>query len=1032
MFDFGQSNAHRTCFRAPHLAAFAWLLFGAGAFGQGHNTQTLSEMYHSRWIVRDGMPSNIEAIAQTRDGYLWLATDSGLFRFDGRNFERYHPSSGDPLLPGTIPTIMATPEGGLWIAYQFRGASYLKDGHNVNFGPAEGLTAGSINQFARDSSGIVWASSFAALWRFDGRTWTKADATWGYPLDSALQVFVDSRDTLWVGTGAQVLYLPKGAKRFEVAAQQKDTDYAMAEAPDGSVWIALNDSGQIKALAGADGKIIADPKIYHYTSSRIFFDGDGSLWICTLAAGVYRIPGAQLGSGARTSVEAPIQHFTSAEGLTSDDVLDLVRDREGGTWIVSTKGLDYFRRAALTGLDLPKDWFRIAIVADGPDSILAVGKTIVRADRLGVATAGTPKELLQPGKIESAYRDPEGTIWLGLHESLARYTPTGLVTVPLPEGLDASFHIPQTMTMDRNGGLWVSFLHTGFMYYWRGQWSKPSFPSATAHEPGLSAITDTSGRIWFGLNHNRVDVLSGHDHIHYGPEAGIQVGDVAALYDRAGQLWVGGQVGIQFQKQGRFYSLRFAGDPPIEGVSGILQRASGELWVNQASGVLRIEPGEVSKALRDPDYPVKFRLYNYLDGLTDIGTQVRPNPTIVETADGRIYIATRSGVSWIDPDEPQVPTAPPAVFVKSLTVGGKLSRDKTDLHLPAHAGEIEIDYTATSLLIPDRVRFRYKLDGFDKDWQEVGTRRQAYYSGLPPGQYRFRVVASNSDGVWNDEGANLTFDIPPTFLQSLTFKLLCAALAAGMLALLYHLRLRMVMQQIKNRLYERLAERERIARDLHDTFFQAIQGLLLRFNTATSMLRSDEPARVILEDALRKSDDVMKEGRELVLDLRTGVSETSSLSESFAAAEEEFRRIGDAKYRVILSGETRELHPVVRQEAYSLGREALVNAFRHSHASNIEAELIYEPSELRLRFRDDGIGIDPCILREGSRTNHWGLPGMRERAQKIGARIDIWSHQGAGTEVEIRIPASVAYAAARKSLRSRLVKMRLGHKQGIL
>ena len=198
------------------------------------------------------------------------------------------------------------------------------------------------------------------------------------------------------------------------------------------------------------------------------------------------------------------------------------------------------------------------------------------------------------------------------------------------------------------------------------------------------------------------------------------------------------------------------------------------------------------------------------------------------------------------------------------------------------------------------------------------------------------------------------------------------------------------------------------------------------------MLRSDEPARAILEDTLKKSDDVMKEGRELVLDLRTGVGETSSLSEAFAAAEAEFREMGDAKYRVILNGEPRELHPVVGQEAYRLGREALANAFQHSRASNIEAELIYEPNELRLRFRDDGIGIDPRVLREGSRANHWGLPGIRERAQKIGAQIDIWSHKGAGTEIEVRIPASVAYAAPKKGLRSRLVKLRFGHEDKII
>jgi signal transduction histidine kinase len=242
----------------------------------------------------------------------------------------------------------------------------------------------------------------------------------------------------------------------------------------------------------------------------------------------------------------------------------------------------------------------------------------------------------------------------------------------------------------------------------------------------------------------------------------------------------------------------------------------------------------------------------------------------------------------------------------------------------------------------------------------------------------------------------------------------------------------LLMRQVRTRLYERLAERERIARDLHDTFFQAIQGLLLRFNTGTSMLKQDEPARAIFEDALKQSDQVMMGGRELLLDLRTGSGEASNLSEAFVNAEGELRKIRDTDYKVIVQGEPKDLHPVVFEEAYRLGREALVNAFQHSRATSIEAELIFEPSGLRLRFRDDGIGLDPKILREGRRDNHWGLPGMRERAKKIGAHIEIWSRNGAGTEIEVWIPASVAYLTPKRSPSSRLLLVRFWKEHEIL
>lgn len=1028
--NFDRSSRGTRGSLASYISGFVCLLTSGCVLGQvAPASQTLSEMYHSSWTIRDGAPSSIEAIAQTQDGYIWLGTDTGLFRFDGKSFERYHPTSGVDLPPGTIPTLMATPDGGLWIGYASAGASFLKEGHNVNFGKHEGLISGSISAFARDRAGTIWAASSAALWRLEGSVWERVDGAWGYFVNHAENVFVDSRGTVWVGSGKELLFLRQGSKRFELALAQTDAEYAMAEGRDGTVWIALTNSSQVRSLAGPDGKLVEHPKTYPYRSHRILFDKDGLLWIATEDQGLYRVPTPQ--GPSSTAQEGVPQHFSASDGLTSDHTFSLLYDREGSTWVVSSKGLDHFRQAAFTAVPLPTDWFRIAIVPAGPDSVLAAGlrgrQSIVAIDRSAVVNVkGSLKA------VTSAYRDPQGTIWIGEEDGLWRYTSNGLSPVPLPEGLDPLFHIAQTMTMDRSGGLWVSFLHTGFMYYAHEQWTKPAFPSAAVHDPGLTAYTDSEGRVWFGLSHSRVEVLSGAEKIRYGPEAGIDVGDVTAIYERSGQIWLGGKVGLEFQKQNRFLPLHLAGDAAIEGVSGIVQTASGDLWVNQASGVLRIGAEEVARAIKNPEYRARFVLYNYLDGLSDAASQIRPNPTVIQTESGRLYIATRTGVVWIDPDYTKTATPRPHVFVKSISVDGKLTRDVQDLRLPVHANAIEIDYTATSVLIPERVRFRYKLEGFDTDWQEVGGRRQAFYSALPPGRYRFRVLACNSDGLWSGKDASLGFEIPPSFLQSLSFKVICVVLAVALLALLYRIRLRLLMRQVRTRLYERLAERERIARDLHDTFFQAIQGLLLRFNTGTSMLKQDEPARAIFEDALKQSDQVMMGGRELLLDLRTGSGEASNLSEAFVNAEGELRKIRDTDYKVIVQGEPKDLHPVVFEEAYRLGREALVNAFQHSQASLIEAELTYERSGLRLRFRDDGVGLDPKTLREGRRDNHWGLPGMRERAKKMGAQIEIWSRNGAGTEIEVWIPASAAYLSTKKSPSSRLLLVRFWKEHELL
>jgi signal transduction histidine kinase/streptogramin lyase len=1012
------------------MSAFALLLSSTHALSRDEPaSQSLAEMYHSGWTIRDGAPSSIESIAQTQDGYIWLGTDSGLFRFDGKIFERYLPTSGKDLLPETIRTLMATPDGGLWVGYASAGASFIKDGHNVNFGKPEGLTAGSIIRFARDRSGVIWAASRAALWRYEGSLWKRVDAALGYSADGAANVFVDSRGTLWVSSGKNLVFLTEGSKRFEVAPEQTDELYELAEAPDRTLWIGLEDRSQVRQLAGPEGKLIEHPKAFQYTARRLLFGKDGSLWIASDSQGIYRLPARSALPSALGAGEGLVQHFSASDGLTSDNTYDLLIDREGSTWVVSTKGLDHFRQAALTSVKLPKNWFRIAIIPDGFDSILAGSNGILHIDRSSISSVKAAVK-----EITCTYRDPQGTIWIGEVDRLWSYTSAGLAPVTLPTGLDPLFHVVQAITMDRSGGLWVSFLHSGFMRYVQGHWSKPSFPSASSHDPGLSAYTDSAGRVWFGLGHSRVEVLSGSEQIRYGPETGIDIGDVTAFYERSGQVWIGGWEGVAFQKQNGFHSLRLLGDAAIEGVSGIIQLASGDLWVNQASGVLRIPADEVERAIQNPQYRARFALYTYLDGLTDTAAQVRPNPTLALTDSGRLYIASRTGVAWTDPDSAKrIATPPPQVFVKSISVDGKLTRDpKEDSRLPVHANAIEIDYTATSLLIPERVLFKYKLEGLDKDWQDAGVRRQAFYTGLSPGRYRFRVLACNSDGIWNENGASIDFEIPPSFIQSPTFKVLCAISAIALLALLYRIRLRLVMHQIRTRLYERLRERERIARDLHDTFFQAIQGLLLRFNTGTSLLKPDEPARAIFDEALAQSDQVMMEGRELLLDLRTGLGEASSLSESFAAAEVDLRTIRDVNYKVIVHGEPKALHPVVFEEIFRLGREALVNAFRHSNATVIEAELIYESQALRVRFRDDGIGIDPTILNQGRRANHWGLPGMRERAKKIGAHFEIWSRTGAGTEIEVRIPARVAYATTKVGLRSRLLGMLFSKEHEVL
>jgi len=441
-------------------------------------------------------------------------------------------------------------------------------------------------------------------------------------------------------------------------------------------------------------------------------------------------------------------------------------------------------------------------------------------------------------------------------------------------------------------------------------------------------------------------------------------------------------------------------------VSGAVVAKNGDLWLNQASGVVHIAADEVSHARKDLHYQMHGELLNYLDGLTSFPEQLRPLPTAVESSDGRIYFATRGSVVWVDPANIVRNTLPPPVWIRSTTVDGKLYNGLETMIIPANPQNVEISYTAPSLLVPQRVRFRYKLEGFDKEWQLAGARRQAFYSKLAPGTYTFRVMAGNNDGLWNEAGVSFGFTVPPSFTQSVLFKTLCAVAVLGLLWLLYTIRLRQLTGQVRARLYERLAERTRIARELHDTLLQSFQGLLLHFQRARNLLpeRSAEAIQM-LESALDGAEQAIVEGPDAIHDLRSPAPDAKGLVEEITSLGEALvAKNGNkdaAQFRVVIEGTAQTLNLNVHIEIFRIAREALRNAFKHSQARRIETEVAYSSNLFRLRVRDDGKGMDPDVTNRGERIGHWGLEGMRERAERLGGELELWSEPGAGTELEL-------------------------------
>jgi signal transduction histidine kinase len=492
------------------------------------------------------------------------------------------------------------------------------------------------------------------------------------------------------------------------------------------------------------------------------------------------------------------------------------------------------------------------------------------------------------------------------------------------------------------------------------------------------------------------------------PQQGVNIGNVISIYETGGRIWIGGDRGIEILEDSRFHRISSADVEALKGISGIASDANGDMWLNGLSGIVHIRADELQRALANHDYSIAVERLDYLDGLVSAPEQIRPLPSVVKTSDGRIYFATRSSVVWLDPRQIPRNAIRPTVDIQSVNADGITYDRPKELHLMANIDNLEIRYTAPSLLIPERVHFRYFMEGLDKRWIDAGDRRSAMYSRVPPGKYLFKIIASNDEGLWSASASTVNIDIPPSFIQSIWFKILCVLVIFLILSLIYVLRFRQVNAQIRARFQERVAERERIARELHDTLLQGVLSASMQLDLAEDQLAEDSPVKSLAQSVLATLRHVTEESRLALRGLRFQDSENNDLAEVFQRVKQEFPHKDTIAFRVVAQGDARVVRPEVRNEIYRIGREAIANAYVHSEAATIEVEVQYARTQLSLLVRDDGRGIESSILQSG-RDGHWGLSGIRERSRRIGATLKLRSRPGAGTEIELVVPGHIAF-----------------------
>ncbi len=489
----------------------------------------------------------------------------------------------------------------------------------------------------------------------------------------------------------------------------------------------------------------------------------------------------------------------------------------------------------------------------------------------------------------------------------------------------------------------------------------------------------------------------------------MNVGGIEIVYSVGDGVLVGGDFGLAWFDGQRFRTLRSDLSEPFRRIAGIVETGDGTTWLNTLSGVIRVDSGELRSALLRGRWPEHYRLFDRRDGLPGLAQQDSYTQTALAGSDGRLWFITNQGIAWIDPRRLRGNPLPPPVSIQGIVSQGRSYIARSGLVLPASARSIQINYTAPSLRVPERVAFRYKLNGVDKGWIDPGSRRQAFYTQLGPGDYVFRVVAANDAGVWNRTGATLHFAIRPTFTETRTFLAACILAALSILALIYRVHLRRVSTRLRERIEERLRERERIARELHDTLLQGFQGLQLHFQYAMETIAEGSPARVNFERTLSLADGVLADARNRVRDLRS-TGGAGGLPQHLRLRGE--RMIGDRpiSLRIEEDGDARDLDAAIEREVAAIAEEAIFNAVKHSAGSLIEVRVKHARRGLELAVSDDGKGISDAVAH-GGLDGHFGLVGMRERARRIRGTLTVQTRAGGGTEVVLTVPAGIAYGS---------------------
>jgi signal transduction histidine kinase/ligand-binding sensor domain-containing protein len=992
--------------RWPVISGFVVLSLFSAATHASLRDRVLPELQHTVWLGKDGAPSDVTSLAQTEDGLLWLGTEYGLIRFDGLRFSYADDDTGLRYPTVAVRSLYAPRDGGLWIGFSSGHAVvFLKNGKAVTYQTTDAMSLGTVYAFAEEDDRTLWIATLSGgLCRLRaGEKALRCGNVDGFPAEHATALLVGRDGTVWAATEHALYTRRRGSNRFAKALDGFGFLYQIKQAPDGRVWMA-DARGSVRVAGLDEHGVLALQAGIAVQSADLSFDADGDLWITTLGAGLRRLrfPG-HLSSGLMPDGDLELEHFAHEDGLSGNYAWPVLVGREGEVWIGTSAGVDRFQEQSLVPANFPPGAHDFALAA-GEDGSVWAGTT---NHPLMLLRGRDVHEFAEvPPEVNYIHRDDEGTIWIGTDSAVYRVQ-NGQPRRIAPLPVQARTEQVRSIVVDRARTLWIVLSLTG-VYKWQHERWTHQLPPAQIAQPAavLAQTLDNRGRLWRSYTNGFIVISDGDRTRVYGTQDGLNIGDAHSFYRGRRFMWIGASKGLAIFDGDRFRTLASSVPGELDGISGIVEMDSGDLWLRSVAGLLHYNAEAVRAAIKGG--PLRGERFDHLDGLPGQSAQRSPLPTLIKGTDGRLWLATGSGVVWVNPAHLVRDTFPTSVRIESLDSGGRHLSLSGEVLLPAGLNRVQIRYTAAALRMPERTQFRYRLDGVDLDWQDAGTRREALYTNLSPGRYAFHVIASNSDGTWNMAGSSIQIRIAPTFYQTRWFYALCGVALMGLLAMWHRVRMRRMQARTVRLLEARFTERERIARELHDTVLQGLASASLQLEVADRQIAADAAAKPLVQRVSQLLHQLMDEGRHTVRGLRLRHPEAGNLERALTQISKDLATPRNVKYQVVVEGTPRSLRPLVREEIYRIAGEALANAFRHAHASTVETVLEYGQDHFRLLVRDDGQGIHPEILKAG-REGHFGLSGLRERASKIGARLKVSTAAGAGTEVDLLVPAVAAF-----------------------